>query len=139
MLPHNNDGQSRLFSEHSIHWLTKPMALVIPGHMYTIKFEKIDQPSFRSEYEVRFAQWATSCGFIWVYEPFLFQNYIPDFLLMSPYSMAVIEVKGLWEAGAYPKIKRFKKFLDKYEVPFYVVNLETLNRLNRLRGNNAAR
>lgn len=69
--------------------------------------------SFRSNYERKFEAWLRVNHIEYLYEPWIITfktgiQYVPDFYL--PYSKIFIEIKGLWETGAW------KKFLSLVEI-----------------------
>ena len=65
---------------------------------------------YKSEWERKFADFLTSYGLDFRYEPYAFllpnqKWYIPDFLVNGH----MIEIKGVWEAGARKKAKLYRK------------------------------
>jgi hypothetical protein len=141
--------QGHLVSEGRIEWLKDIRYEFVRNLLYvpiTSKIELINyvrgmplayqQPNptinYRSSYEKQFASWLKVNNINFMHEPALFDNqYIPDFMLSQGTGIMFIEVKGLWEASAYAKVKRFQKFLSEYDVSFYVVSKEFLNLLRR--------
>jgi hypothetical protein len=106
--------------------LYKPLK-VIQANMLPILWN-----DYKSDYERKFAEWCVEHQINFLYEPLLFDcKYIPDFLISLGQRLTFIEVKGIWEASAYPKAKRFAAFLAEYDIPFYIVNKEFLNMLRR--------
>lgn len=79
----------------------------------------------RSGYERGMAVWLYNNGFHYKYEPFVYDNYMPDFLVSNN---IIIETKGLWERNYYTK---FKKFFNKYKDEFkiYLLDFEFLKRI----------
>lgn len=91
-----------------------------------------NKPEFRSNYEVRFAKWLDKALLMWMYEIYLFEllnskKYLPDFLL--PLQHTFIEVKGLWEGGAYPK---FQKFIKETNYRTFLITDSFLRKLEKI-------
>ena len=95
-----------------------------------IKFLPTDSVDYKSDYEIKFMEWAKKRKLKPIYEPFLFtfgkfKGYIPDFLVNGS---VIVETKGLWMNGAYPKVSGLRDYL-KLIVPVYVVNADLLRRI----------
>jgi hypothetical protein len=70
--------------------------------------------NFRSDYEVRIAEFLHTCSLDFLYEPYTLElddlSLTPDFYVKPPYD-CFIEVKGVFGIG---KKKKLKKFLKAY-------------------------
>ncbi|MGQ9570680.1 MAG: hypothetical protein ACUVUQ_07525 [Thermodesulfovibrionales bacterium] len=89
---------------------------------------------FRSQYEAYFAKWLQIQNLWGFYEPLIFDNnYIPDFLIGIPdkNKAVFVEVKGTWEAKAYPKVRRFSIFLKEYNIPIFVITTHLINLIKK--------
>lgn len=75
--------------------------------------EELNNPVYKSLYELKFSYFLTDNRVDFLYEPYTFKisdskSYTPDFFIIK--SGTFIEVKGLWNGSAYQKFKRFRTF-----------------------------
>lgn len=89
----------------------------------------------KSGYEEEFKRFLTDNGVKHVYEPYKIELpsgkiYIPDFYI--PYAKVFIEVKGVWESGAYPKVVEYRKTFGD-AIPLYLLDRVMLRRLGVIR------
>lgn len=88
--------------------------------------------TFRSTYELRFAQALDRLGWEWSYEPkrFLLSegSYLPDFFV--PEMEAYIEIKGWFDERGKRRVRMFR---DEYpDLPLVVINQHTLRQFELL-------
>jgi hypothetical protein len=83
-------------------------------------------------FEVKVHNLLRGLGYDAFYEVFLFENYLPDFVVRSiPFEGQVfIEAKGIWAAGAHKKVRKFKDYLQKYGSDIFVIDEAVLRRLS---------
>ena len=84
--------------------------------------------SMRSNYERQFSQWLDDNKIEYKYEPWILTfpdgtRYVPDFYL--PFSKVFIEIKGLWEPGAWQKFTK----LTGVHVSTYLINYLYLHKI----------
>jgi len=90
--------------------------------------KKYMELGYRSNLELQFAQWLTEKGIPFEYEKYYakpnFKYYLPDFLIPS---FGWIELKGVWQQGAWAKFSKFKEDIEKlrigvvYVIPSYIL------------------
>lgn len=88
------------------------------------------QVNFRSSYEVKFTKLMNEVGIPYIYEPYFIKvgtrhHYLADFMIPNAEGVIFLEVKGLWEAGAFTKFKAFER---KYLA--YVIDKDFIKRMS---------
>lgn len=81
--------------------------------------------NMKSGYERAIAIWLYKNNLFFKYEPFIYKNYIPDFLVGEN---IILEIKGIWEGNYYSKFKKFYTNCCK-DFKIYLIDYEFLKRI----------
>ena len=106
--------------------------IIIESERLSISIDGPVPQILRNMFEVKVHTLLKSMGLTAYYEAFLFEHYLPDFLVRcEPFvGQVFIEAKGLWQAGAHKKVRKFKAYLQDKGSDIFVIDDAVLRRLS---------